>query len=196
MYVMEVEINTIAVEKEIQNLMTSNKVIAKALRRVIARVMARVRSATSKELQAIIKNDPRKAAKAVKSATYKSIFGGNVSILDKRKASNTRARLVRTRKLDSNPHQRGGNRVQRSDRTEQIDTYFGGDRAFVLRWLNSGADRSSPGAQKRRGNREPGNRGVIAAGGFFEAIAQNNLEKYCQDLEEQIATEFEKIIKK
>ena len=63
---MEIEVNTIEVEREIQSLMTTNKVIAKALRRVIARVMARVRSATSKELQAIIKNDPRKAAKAVK----------------------------------------------------------------------------------------------------------------------------------
>ena len=60
---MEIEVNTIEIEREIQSLMTTNKVIAKALRRVIARVMARVRSATSKELQAIIKNarQPRRS---------------------------------------------------------------------------------------------------------------------------------------
>lgn len=175
--------------------MTDNPVMVKALRKAIARVMRKAASGTQKSIGAILPHDPRQAHKAVKNAVYKKILGGNLSILDKKKASNNRARLARTRKLDSNPHQRGGNRVTRSARTEQLDTYFGSDRAFVLRFLNSGADRTSPSSQRRRGNRAIGNRGTITPANFFEELANNNLEKAVDELEELIYTELKKMNK-
>lgn len=191
---MEIEITTYNVEEEIQRLMTTNPIVAKALNKVIAKTMARVGRATSKDIQSIILNDTRQASKAVKYVAYKRIFGGNVSILDRRKASRIRARLVRSRTLREG--QRGGNRVPRSKRTEEMDTFFAQDRAFVLRWLDSGANRTDPGAQKRRGNRAPGNRGLLSPIGFFGKFAEENLEKMVDDIEELVLQELAKINKK
>lgn len=192
---MEIEINTYKVEEELQKLMMTNPDVKKAVRRVITRLLSRVRSSTSRDIRGVLPSDPRKASQAVKAAAYKRILGGSVSILDKKKASNTRVRLVRSRKIDSNPHQRGGNRMKRSARTEQMDSFYGSDRAFILRWLDSGADRTSPGSQRRRGNRTPGNRGTIAPRNFFESLAQGNLDKLSENLDELIYDELKKFIK-
>ena len=47
-------------------------------------------------------NDPRKAYRAVRASIYRKVLGGNVSILNPRKAG-ARYQLVKPRKLDANP---------------------------------------------------------------------------------------------
>lgn len=194
---MEIQVNVYKAEEDIESLLSTNpravKAFDKAIRKLLQRVAREVRKANASQ----IANDPRKAAQAVKSALYKRILGGSVSILDKKRAGSTRARLVRARKLDSNPNQRGGNRMARSQRTEDIDTYFGSDRAFVLRFLNSGADRTNTGAMRSRSGahlRAPANRGMISARNFFDAATMAAMERNMAQFEEDFRNELKDIL--
>ena len=85
------------------------------------------------------------------------------------------------------PGQVGGNRLPRSQRTEQLDSYIGADRAFILRWLDSGtANRTS----------RYGNRGAIAARRWFGNASYAALDKASEEfgklLDELIAKEMNK----
>lgn len=140
-------------------------------------------------------NDPRKAYRAVRASIYRKILGGNVSILNPRKAG-ARYQLVKPRKLDANPKQRGGNRVPRNARTESVDTYFGKDRAFILRFINSGTTQRMAGT---RGGRLSGNRGSIAARNWFGNMAPREMELAAENLsiviEEELAEAYAKMDK-
>jgi hypothetical protein len=129
--------------------------------------------------------DPRKAFLAVKSSIYRKILGGNVSILNPRKAG-ARYQLVRPRKLDQNPRQHGGNRRKRSERTNTIDSYFGKDRAFILRFVNNGTNDR----QTRYGNRGR----ISVPGNWFPNMGQKELELTAENLanimEEELAEAF------
>lgn len=194
---MSIEVNVYKAEEEIERLLTSNPRAVKAFDKAIRKLLQRTARDVRKANAAVIGNDPRKAARAVKTAVYKRILGGAVSILDKKRASGTRARLVRSRKLDSNPHQRGGNRMQRSQRTEDMETYFGSDRAFVLRFLNSGADRTNVGAMRSRSGshlKAPANRGRITARNFFAAATIRAMEANMAQFEEDFHNELKDIL--
>lgn len=165
-------------EKEVAELfdkvLTTNPTMDKFLRKLIAQVMREARNSTSRDIRSYINDDPRKAYRAVKHSVYKSILGGNVSILSKRRASAVRATLNRHRKLDDNPTQRGGNRIKRvDDARNRLEQYYGSDRGFILRFINSGTvDRQS----------RYGNRGAIAGRNMFGHIAPWHLEKALEDL--------------
>lgn len=135
-------------------------------------------------------NDPRKAYRAVRASIYRKVLGGNVSILNPRKAG-ARYQLVKPRKLDANPKQRGGNRVPRNARTESVDTYFGKDRAFILRFINSGTTQRMAGT---RGGLLSGNRGSIAARNWFGSMAPREMELAAENLsiviEEELAEAY------
>lgn len=138
----------------------------KRIRKVIQKEIIKARNLTARDVKGILENDPRSAWKGVKYAIWKKALGGSVSILARRKAGAPRA-YNPPRKLDRYPHQRGGNRVPRSARTEKLMTYYGADRGFVLRFLNNGTtDRRS----------RLGNRGSIAASNFFMASASTTLD--------------------
>jgi hypothetical protein len=151
------------------------------LKKSLRSVIKRARKNIANDIHSSLQNDPRKAYKSVKHSLYKKIIGGNVSILAARKAG-PKYKLIVPRKLDQNPHQRGGNRRPRSRRTEQLDTYFGKDRGFVLRFLNSGT-----------GERETrfGNRGSIPAGNQFERIATWHMDTAAEEFANSMATELE-----
>jgi hypothetical protein len=127
----------------------------------------------------------------VKSSIYRKILGGNVSILNPRKAG-ARYQLVRPRKLDQNPRQRGGNRRKRSERTNAIDSYFGKDRAFILRFVNNGTNDR----QTRYGNRGR----ISVPGNWFPNMAQKELELAAENLanimEEELAEAYAEMDKK
>lgn len=159
------------------SLLTNEPTMDRMVRRLIAQKTREARNRVSRDMAGYIKDDPRKAARAVKHMVYKTLFGSNISILSKRKASSTRATLKRERKLDSNPRQWGGNRRPRSQRTEQMDSYFGADRGFVLRFLSSGTTQR----QTRFGNR-----GTIAESGMFGRIAPWHMEQAIQEVNEAI----------
>lgn len=168
------------VEQLFDQLLTTDPTMDRMLRKLISKAMREVRSKTSNDISGYLKSDHRKAARAVKHSVYKRLFGGNVSILQKRKAG-SEFTLIRPRKLDQNPRQRGGNRIKRSDDARnRLDKYFGSDRGFVLRFINSGTVQR----QSRWGNR-----GFIAGRNMFGHIAPWHMEQALEEISQAI-TEY------
>lgn len=158
----------------------------KRIRKIVRAELLEAAKRLREDARYEMKDDPRKAYRAVKSTVYRKILGGNVSILNPRKAG-ARYQLIKPRKLDQNPRQRGGNRVKRSSRTEAVDTYFGKDRAFILRFVNSGTARRDAGT---RGGRLHGNRGSIAARNWFGNMAPHELDLAAENLANVIEEEL------
>ena len=140
-------------------------------RAVIRKVLQEARKDLSRDAASYIKDDPRKAARAIKHTVYKQVFGGNLSILNKRKASNVKTTYLPARTLK--PGQVGGNRRLRSRRTEQVDSYYGSDRGFILRFLNQGTVTR----QTRYGNR-----GAIRRTDWFGHTAPWEMERAASEL--------------
>ena len=175
-------------KQELESLLMSNPEMEKKVQALIRKVLLQARREISGSIQSgdVMKSDPRQAYKAVKSAVYRRILGGNVSILSKRKAGKRGpvppiVHQLETR-VNSKGNHRGGNRMPRSRRTEDLLTYQGADRGFILRFLNAGtADRES----------RIGNRGNISARSFFASSSQQAMEKAA----EQLDTLIENLIK-
>lgn len=121
--------------KKLEQLLTTSPAMDKRLRGVIRKVLGDVRAKLRKDAPSGLQmqSDPRHAYKAVRFAVYKRIFGGNVNILDGRAKSTTSYNPPR-----KGVSGRGGNRGTRSQRTEQLESYEGAARGFVLRFLNAG----------------------------------------------------------
>ena len=188
----QVELNEQLVEQQNRafgRLMATDKETRKRIQKIIREELKDAAKRLREDAKYEMKEDPRKAFRAVKSSVYRRILGGNVSILSRRKAG-VRYQLIRQRKLDQNPHQRGGNRRPRSARTEAFETYYGADRNFVLRFLNSGTVSR---------NTKYGNRGSIAARRWFQNMAPKEMELAADNLakviEEELAEAYNEIIK-
>lgn len=166
-----------AFEKKIEQLKTTNPGFEKRLREVIRKVLKEARNELSNQAKDGLgmKSDPRQAYKAVRYAVYKRIFGGQVNILQSRKAHSPNS-YEPPRTLQ--PTKRGGNRRPRSKRTDNVIHYNGLDRGFILRFLNNGMTKTNPRvidftANDRRKvdkwNKHPntGNRGAIAPRNWF-----------------------------
>lgn len=123
-------------KKELDRLLMSNPAMEKKMQGIIRKVLSAVRKNMSKEALVAMKEDPRKASKAVRTMVYKRILGGNVNILNKRRASGGGGSYTPQRTLLAG--QRGGNRRPRSARTIALESYYGKDRGFILRFMNSG----------------------------------------------------------
>ena len=147
--------------------------------------------------------DPRGTRYAVKRYVAGKYLGGVVSILDGRKAG-SRNNYEAPRKL--RPRQRGGNRMPRSQRTDDMLHYGPQDRSMILRWVNSGtAPRYAAGRNvSGRGNRreffrmqEEGDwyRGSIAPRNFFARIGQPEMEKAVDRLGKMVDEAFDKLFK-
>ena len=173
--------------KQLDSLLASNPEMEAKMRRVISRVLVKAQKQMQKHLSNEIIHDPRHAAKAVRKAVYRRILGGNINILNKRRAG-TPGTYTPTRTLRSG--QRGGNRMARSERTMRMESYTGDDRGFVIRFLNSGTDarnmegfrkddhrpkvvRGKQGGDMKKygniANVNTGNRGRIAQRGIFSS---------------------------
>lgn len=131
------------------------KRLRSAIRKVLGEVRANMQGSAESSLG--MKSDPRKAYKAVRYAVYKRILGGQVNILDPRRVQ--KAPYNPPRKLQ--PKQRGGNRMPRSERTQDLLDYYGASRAFVLRFLNAGTE--------PRYNAAPDDKGAARRNGRTEA---------------------------
>lgn len=160
------------VEKQamFEHLLTTDPHFDLNTRAVIRKVLQEARNKVSKDASSYIENDPRKAARAIKHTVYKQIFGGNISILQKRKAG-PKYQLVRQK--TSTPGQVGGNRRPRVESSNRLDQYYGSDRGFILRFLNAGTV-----------NRETryGSRGAISRTNWFGHVAPWHMETAAQDV--------------
>ena len=187
----------------LDKLLMKNPEMEKKVQGLIRKVLNEVRKSISKAASGKMKNDPREAYKAVRSAVYKRILGGNVNILAKRRASGNGGKYTPTKTLKT--HQRGGNRRARSGRTMKLESYFGSDRGFVLRFLNSGTQervmkkfnvdearehvhRGSRGGNIRKYGKtvNTGSRGSIKARNFFGNASQTAMAGAAENLTQLI----------
>ena len=125
--------------KQLGEASTKNPMMRKRINEVIRAMMRDVRKRLQSDAKSGLqmKEDPRKAYKAIKMAVYRRIFGGNVSILSPRRAGTMRF-YAPPHRGTKDPFGRGGNRMKRSERTTDMMSYQGGDRWMVLQWLNNG----------------------------------------------------------
>lgn len=160
-------------------IMTTDPQMAGIFRKFIRSVLKEARKKLSQDVKSYMESDPRKAAKAVKFSVYKSLFGGNLSILQKSRGTvGAKYELRRTRKVEQNPTMRGGNRRPRiDDGRNRLDFYYGADRGFVLRFLGSGTvNRTS----------RFGNRGAIRQTNWFGRVAPWHMEDASNQVAEAI----------
>lgn len=187
------------IQKEIRDMKITDKVDRKGFRKLIRDALKEARKAISKDAKKAMGNDPRAAYKAVKMSVYKKILGGNVSIMEPKGVTYVKAWA---KKRTLRPGQRGGNRMGRSKRTEQVDSYYGQSRAFILRFLNSGTKgrltntkayrNTEKKYRRRRIDKDKGvaYRGRIAARGWFETSGNKHIETAANNVSERIANKI------
>lgn len=169
--------------QDLERLLMTDRGMEKKVQKIVRTVLSHVRKDVSNAARGSIKNDPRQAYKAVKTAVYRQILGGSVSILNKKKRATQFSAYEPPRKL--RPKQRGGNRVSRSERTNDLLHYAGPDRAFVLRFLNAGTQDRYAGYGRNKGGAEEtafrtggkGFRGRIAPRNFFGPASHAAMRK-------------------
>ena len=164
-------------QKALEALMMSNPDMEKKVQGLIRKVLMTVRRAVAQQAKGAMRSDPRQAYKAVKTAVYRQILGGSVSILQKRRGSVQFSDYEPPRKQRA-PWARGGNRIPRSQRTNDLIHYAGPDRGFVLRFINQGI--STPRESRY------GNRGTISARGFFATSSHQAMRKAADELTQLI----------
>jgi hypothetical protein len=185
-------------DAKLAKLKTDNPGFERRLRAVIRKVLGHARANLRKDAASGLQmdSDPRHAYKAVRFAVYKRLLGGQVNILQSRRAGGeTGYRPART----LTPGQRGGNRRVRTSRN--LDKYEGVDRGFILRWLNGGMTKTSPrviqftensSRKVDKWNKHPntGNRGAIAPRNWFRGASLKEL----QDVTGEMQALIDKII--
>lgn len=184
--------NTVKIEgaeerlKQLEALSIDNDIMRQrvdaAMKTMLKEVAKTLQSQATRGL--MMQSDPRQAYRAVKFMVYKRVRGGNVSLLNRRKKGS------RTYPLPVNKRQNGNGRP-RTPRTEQLLSYFGADRAFVLRFLNQGTkqrtmERGGNVADRPRKGKGTGNRGAIAARNWFAGASQKELERAAENLAQYI----------
>ena len=99
--------------EELERLLMSNPDMEKRVQGLIRKVLLEARRVISGDIKAsdAMKSDPRQAYKAVKSAVYKRILGGSVSILAKKRAAKAAG------KAGPGSHSLGRRRVKRTSKT-------------------------------------------------------------------------------
>lgn len=194
-------------QKVLEAALSTNPKTQKALQKLIRRALMEARVSLSDYIKTKLDNDdPRGAARAVRTSVYKKILGGNINILNSKKAHGTNnyepPRTLR-------PGQRGGNRRPRSQRTNTVMHYAGEDRQFILRFVDSGTKqraierltevkRASGGSKFvwRQDASKYGNRGSIAARNFFKTGADPRLRRATEYLADLINEELEAMLNK
>ena len=160
-------------------MMTSDPEMAAIFRKYIRNVLKEARKKLTTDARSYMKSDPRKAAQAVKFSVYRGVFGGNLSILQKKRGqAGAKYELRRQRIVEQNPHMRGGNRRPRiDDGRNRLDYYYGADRGYILRFIGSGTvDRTS----------RFGSRGSIRQSDWFGHTAPWHMEEAAAQVAEAI----------
>jgi hypothetical protein len=146
--------------------------------------------------------DPRGARRAIRTSVYEKVLGGQINILNGKKAHGSNS-YEPPRKGSSG---RGGNRRPRSQRTQEIMSYAPIDRGFILRFVNSGTKTRVIGFRNTiKGNRarydslatrihsgdksRTGKRGSIAARNWFASSAESAMANAAANIAEMIAIE-------
>lgn len=183
-------------QQALQACMTVDSEMGKRLRELIFQELKRIRNDIAGGLK-FANGDPRGTRGAVKRYTAGKYLGGVVSILDG-KSSGGKNSYEAPRKLQ--PGQRGGNRMLRSQRTDDILHYGPDQRSFILRYINSGTRPRY--ANGRNGKdffklQEQGDyyRGSIAPRNFMERLGKPSMQIALENLSRMVDEEFDKLFK-
>ena len=122
------------------------------------------------------------ASSAVKRRMYRDEYAGNINIAGGNRRISSRTRVV--------PEPNGGKSGIRrprtvKDRTKQLREYYGPDRDFILRILESGRDvfyATPEGPTGRRSMATYGRRGSIGARNWFFHSMKSDMEQAAQQL--------------
>ena len=172
-------------QKVLEAALSTNPKTQKALQKLINKALTEVRPQVVASIRGKLSEDPREAARSVRRITYRKILGGDLNIKDKKRKAGQPNSYEPPRKLRQG--QRGGNRVKRSERTNQVMHYGPSDRGWILRIVNSGTTKRMAGT---RNGRLGGNRGSIAARNFFRGSAEPAIMKAADRLAEMIDKEL------
>lgn len=183
-------------QEQLERLMMKDPHMEKVVQKLVRKVLMAARREVGKAAAGVMKSDPRKAYKAVKSAVYRQILGGSVSLYNKRSVKFDSYEPPRTLQ----PGQRGGNRRPRSQRSDNLLHYAGASRAFVLRFLNAGTSgrgisfnydesresvhRGSQGGNLKKYGKtiNTGSRGSIRARNFFAQSSHRAMTQAAEQL--------------
>lgn len=203
------EINNAVVlnqKKILEKALTTNPDTEKAIRKLVRKVILEAREQVVNDIQ-FKDGDPRESAKAVRTVVFRRVIGANINIYNSRRAHGMTS-YVPPRKGSTG---RGGNRRARNERTQQIMSYDGKDRGFILRLLNVGTRKDRhieftsnekrsngqwPSVSKWSKNPNTGNRGSLEARHWFKDTAEPAMIKAIDNLSELIDDELDKILKK
>lgn len=176
-------------EKKLTRLRTDDPTFEKRLRGAIREILMEARKELSKNAKTGLQmeSDPRHAYRAVRSSVYKRLFGGQVNILNSRRAGKGSLYEPERKGLPK----RGGNRRPRSKRTEQLMSYQGKDRGFILRFLNQGTTTRNisftPNDKRKvdKWNKNPntGNRKSIASRNWFRGASLQEMQRAAEKLQ-------------
>jgi hypothetical protein len=190
-------------QKVLEAALSTNPKTQKALQKLIRKALMEVRPELVSAARGAMGSDPRGAAQGIRLSVYKKILGGNVNILNSRKAGKPTT-YEPPRKLQ--PGQRGGNRVPRGKRTDTVMHYGPYDRGFILRFQNDGtANRNITKLTRVEGTNKYrwsslggtyGNRGSIKARHWFKGLSEEMLVAKADELANLIDTELENILNK
>lgn len=196
------EVDTQMLENQrlaLQACMTVDSELGKRLREHIFQELKRIRNDVSGGLK-FANGDPRGTRGAVKRYMAGKYLGGVVSILDGKK-SGSKNSYEAPRKL--RPGQRGGNRMLRSQRTDDMLHYGPDERGFILRFVNSGTNPRYANGRNVSGRnmrnffklQEEGDyyRGSIAARNFMDRLGSPAMQKAVDNLSKMIDEEFNKL---
>ena len=129
------------------------------------------------------------ASSAVLRRMYKDRFGGNINIAESKKRISSRKRMYTPGKIKPR---------HVSERTRQLNEYYGPDRSFVLRFLENGTDvrtAKTYGPTGRGSKASWGARGNIAPRSFFHGMS-SDMEQAAQQLGDTLKGHVEKWIEK
>ena len=176
--------------KELEQLLMTNPSMEKAVQDIMRKVLSSARSKMTAAARQAMDSDPRQAYKAVRTMVYRQILGGNINILNKKRASGGGSA--------------GGSRRGRTKDTERIMSYMGSDRGFILRFVNAGTDarvathmnghailRKEKVKWHTYKSGEIGGRGAIRARNWFANSSQAAMEEAAG----QFATMIDQLIK-
>ena len=180
-------------QKILEAALSTNPKTQAALRKLINQVLKNARMDVVQALKSGYKNgDPRDTARSVRRSVYKKMLGADLNILSSRRNKGDKSNNYEPPKK-LRPHQRGGNRVPRSLRTDQVMHYQGIDREWIARIVDSGTVRRDAGT---RNGRLHGNRGAIEPRNRFAPAARAALDKAAENLSQLIDTELAKMLNK
>lgn len=174
-------------KKVLEAALSTNPKTQAVLRKLIRQYVLQAREQVVNSIH--FKNgDPRGTRQAVRTAVYKKVLGANINIFNRKRASGSVNSYEPQRKLRQG--QRGGNRVKRGERTNQVMHYSPLDRGWILRLINSGTGERTAGS---RGGALGGNRGSIAARNFFQPLGDRAMGVMRDNLATAIEAELTKL---